>query len=113
MTSALLTEAQPVRVRSAADIRTLVARRCETPHGVDCLSTPQRHVAVLVAQGHTNREVAKGLNVSIKTVEFHLSSIYVQLGLRNRTELARMIGASDSASTRHDLDAESGGCLIA
>lgn len=74
-----------------ADIQRLAAGRCEKPHGVDCLSAPQRHVAVLVAQGHTNREVAKGLNVSIKTVEYHLSSIYVQLGLRNRTELAMMI----------------------
>jgi DNA-binding NarL/FixJ family response regulator len=90
-----------VRMRSAADIRSLVATRCEMPHGVDCLSAPQRHVAVLVARGHTNREVAKALNVSIKTIEFHLSSIYVQFGLRNRTELARMIGTSDGAPTRH------------
>jgi DNA-binding CsgD family transcriptional regulator len=100
-------------MRSGADIRSLVPRHCERPHGVGCLSAPQRHVAVLVAQGHTNREVANGLSISIKTVEFHLSSMYVQLGLRNRTELARMIGESGSglpdASTVTDkLNGEGG-----
>lgn len=52
--------------------------------------TPHEHrVALLVAAGRTNPEVAAELYVTRKTVEHHLSQIYRKLGLRSRTELAR------------------------
>ena len=46
-------------------------------------------MAELVAEGHTNREVAAALVVTVRTVESHLSHIYRKLGVRSRTELAR------------------------
>jgi DNA-binding NarL/FixJ family response regulator len=48
-------------------------------------------VALAVAAGATNREVAGTLFLSQKTIEFHLSSIYRRLGLRSRTELTRLL----------------------
>lgn len=47
-----------------------------------------REVEVLkhVAAGSRNREIAEDLNVSIKTVEFHLRNILSKLGARSRTE---------------------------
>lgn len=47
-----------------------------------------REVEVLghVAAGARNREIADVLNVSIKTVEFHLRNILSKLGARSRTE---------------------------
>jgi len=52
--------------------------------------TPTEHrVALLVAEGRTNREVADTLFVSVKTVEANLSRIYHKMGVRSRTELAR------------------------
>lgn len=48
----------------------------------------ERELEVLrhVAAGSRNREIAKDLSVSIKTVEFHLSNILGKLGARSRTE---------------------------
>lgn len=46
-------------------------------------------MAVLVAAGRTNREVAAELFTTVSTVEAHLTRIYRKLGVRSRTELAR------------------------
>jgi DNA-binding CsgD family transcriptional regulator len=46
-------------------------------------------IALSVAEGQTNREVAAALYLTPKTVEFHLTRIYRKLGLRSRAELAR------------------------
>ena len=57
--------------------------------------TPQElQVAAIVAGGATNREAAAALFLSVKTIEFHLGHIYRKLGIRSRSELARVIDAS-------------------
>ena len=43
---------------------------------------------MLVAAGHTNRDIGARLGVSDRTVEVHLSRIYAKLGVRGRTNLA-------------------------
>ncbi|SES14308.1 regulatory protein, luxR family [Lentzea xinjiangensis] len=51
--------------------------------------TPHEHrVAGLVLEGNSNDEIAHKLNVSRRTVEFHLTSIYRKLGVRRRTQLS-------------------------
>ena len=52
-----------------------------TPHEVQ--------VALMVAEGRTNREAAAALFLSPKTIEHHLGAIYRKLGIARRTELAR------------------------
>jgi DNA-binding CsgD family transcriptional regulator len=52
------------------------------------LTAAEYRVAVTVAEGGKNREVAEALFLSVKTVDFHLQNIYRKLGLRSRTELA-------------------------
>jgi ATP/maltotriose-dependent transcriptional regulator MalT len=54
------------------------------------LSTVERRVAVLVAEGATNREIAARLFVSVKTVEAALTRTYRKLGVRSRVDLARL-----------------------
>jgi DNA-binding CsgD family transcriptional regulator len=50
--------------------------------------TPQEHtVAVLISRGLTNRQAARKLVLSVKTVEYHLSHIYSKLGITSRTAL--------------------------
>jgi DNA-binding CsgD family transcriptional regulator len=44
----------------------------------------------LVANGATNKEVAIDLFLNAKTVEFHLGNVYRKLGVRSRSELARV-----------------------
>ncbi len=59
----------------------------ESADGVFEELTPREHqVLYLVAAGARNQEVARHLQVSIKTVEFHLSNIRGKLGARSRTE---------------------------
>lgn len=53
-------------------------------------------VAQLVAAGRTNREVAESLFMSVHTVEAHLTRVYRSLGVRGRTELARVMAARAS-----------------
>jgi DNA-binding NarL/FixJ family response regulator len=55
------------------------------------LTSAERGVAALVAQGMTNREVAAQLFTTVATVEAHLTRIYRKLGLRSRTQLARAV----------------------
>jgi DNA-binding CsgD family transcriptional regulator len=57
------------------------------------LTSQETRVAVLVARGLTNREVAAALFLSPKTVEHHLGSVLRKRGLRSRTELARVLAS--------------------
>jgi DNA-binding CsgD family transcriptional regulator len=52
------------------------------------LTAAEHRVAVLVAEGRTNREVAAALSLGERTVAGHLTHIYAKLGVRSRTELA-------------------------
>ncbi|ADB50133.1 transcriptional regulator, LuxR family [Conexibacter woesei DSM 14684] len=63
------------------------------PRGRDELSPHELKVALMVAHGMTNREVAAALFLSPKTIERHLSRIYRKLDVRSRTELARLLAA--------------------
>ncbi len=53
----------------------------------DHLTHTERQVAVLVAGGRSNGEVAAELFVTPRTVEAHLTRIYRKLGLKSRAEL--------------------------
>ena len=59
----------------------------ETVSAPACLTSAEQAVARLVAVGHSNRQAAAELHVSIKTVEFHLSHIFDKLGIRSRQDL--------------------------
>lgn len=52
------------------------------------LTDREREVSELVAEGATNREIARTLFLAPKTVERHVSNALRKLGARNRTELA-------------------------
>ena len=55
----------------------------------DALTRREREVLGLLALGHTNREVAERLHLSVRTAEFHRASIQRKLGVRSRSELVR------------------------
>ena len=61
--------------------RPLPTRAASVPREVEVLT--------LVAHGLTNAEVAKRVFLSSRTVEWHLASIYLKLGVRTRTEATR------------------------
>jgi two-component system, NarL family, response regulator NreC len=51
------------------------------------LTERERAAAVLLAYGHTNREIAQRLGVSVRTVEGERSRLMHKLGLERRSEL--------------------------
>ncbi len=59
----------------------------------DGLTTREREVALLVADGLRSREVAERLAIAPQTVKSHLKTIFDKLGVRNRVELARRLSS--------------------
>ncbi len=61
--------------------------------------TPQeRSVAERVAEGKSNRVVARELVVSVNTIEYHLKNIYAKLGISSRTQLTLRLGVATGAA---------------
>ena len=59
------------------------------------LTEAERRIAGLVAEGHTNREVAAALFLTVHSVETALTRVYRKLGVRSRAELARLLAAKN------------------
>jgi DNA-binding NarL/FixJ family response regulator len=53
------------------------------------LTERENEVVKLIAEGHSSKEIAATLFISVKTVERHRSNILTKLGMRDRTELTR------------------------
>jgi DNA-binding NarL/FixJ family response regulator len=53
------------------------------------LTRRELEILKLVAEGHSNAQVARLLWVTEQTVKFHLSNVYRKLGVANRTEASR------------------------
>jgi DNA-binding CsgD family transcriptional regulator len=80
--------------------QTLSARAPLWPDG---LSSREVDVLRLVAQGHTNRDIAARLVVSEKTVANHLTAVFTKTGVENRTAAAAYAfqhGLAEPASGR-------------
>jgi DNA-binding NarL/FixJ family response regulator len=54
----------------------------------DPLTRREREVLLLVARGHSNREIAELLVISVRTTEAHVTNLLSKLGLRSRAQLA-------------------------
>jgi DNA-binding NarL/FixJ family response regulator len=52
------------------------------------LTDREEEVALTVAQGRTNAEIADELHISLSTVKFHLASLMNKIGARNRVQIA-------------------------
>lgn len=51
------------------------------------LTARERDVVLAVAAGHTNKEVARALEITERTVKAHLGAAYRKLGVRDRMQL--------------------------
>lgn len=56
---------------------------------IDLLSSREREVLQLIAEGKTNKDIANALNLSVYTVEAHRGRIMEKLNLHNTGELVR------------------------
>jgi DNA-binding NarL/FixJ family response regulator len=62
-------------------------RQAKTADPYEQLTPREREILKLIAEGHTSKEIADKLFISLKTVTGHRTKIMEKLGLRNRTEL--------------------------
>jgi len=58
--------------------------------GLDKLSPRERELVTLVAQGHTDAQIAAQLYISARTVTSHLDRIRDKTGCRRRADLTRL-----------------------
>ena len=66
------------------------SRQPETPVPL-ALTSREFDILRLVAEGLTNRRIARELFVTEQTVRFHLGNVFRKLGVRNRTEASRYL----------------------
>ncbi len=70
-----------------AYLRKMETGKTETPF--DLLTDREREVLQLIAEGYTNREVAKQLFISVKTVEAHRAHIMQKLNIHDIAKLVK------------------------
>lgn len=61
----------------------------DAPDAYETLTDREKQVLKLVAEGHSNKEVADLLNISVKTAMSHREHVMLKLRVHNRTELIR------------------------
>ncbi len=77
--------------RARVELRAAGAIERKTVYGSEELTAQETRVALAVARGAKNREVAAELFLSPKTIDFHLGRVYRKLGIHSRTELATIV----------------------
>jgi DNA-binding NarL/FixJ family response regulator len=72
----------------AAVARQLTRRMAGPQVGLGALTAREREILALVAQGHSNRDVADTLGISERTARTHVSNVLTKLQLASRTQAA-------------------------
>jgi DNA-binding CsgD family transcriptional regulator len=89
--------AAPWLERTSAELRASgETLRRRQPYEAEELTPQELQIALLVAEGKTNKEVGATLFLSHKTVEFHLGRIYRKLSIGSRAELIKRFAAGEA-----------------
>lgn len=80
--------ARPWAGRAADELRATGLTGARAAHRLpDALTPQERKVALLAAEGYTNRQIGERLYLSPRTVGFHLNRVYPKLGINSRAAL--------------------------
>lgn len=66
-----------------------------TPTGASSLTEAERDVALAIARGLSNAEIARARSTSARTIANQIAAIMKKLGVASRVELAARIGPAD------------------
>ena len=85
----------------------LAAQAPARPAGLlHTLSQRERQIAEAVARGGTNKEIARVMGITERTVKAHLTAAYEKLGVRDRMQLSLLIhGVEESTPQPQKLSA--------
>jgi DNA-binding CsgD family transcriptional regulator len=59
--------------------------------GASGLSAQQREVALLLADGSSNREIAQALRLSLNTASYHVKQVFARLGVNDRSSVTHRV----------------------
>jgi DNA-binding NarL/FixJ family response regulator len=59
--------------------------------GADSLTSREKEIAGLLAQGLSNKAIAKSLVIAQRTAETHVANVLVKLGLTSRSQVAAWV----------------------
>jgi len=83
----ILAEVPGVRIATSGEAADVVIVSPELPADADRGLTPrEREVLALLAEGASNKEIAKRLGISIHTAKFHVGSVLDKLDATGRTD---------------------------
>lgn len=89
-----LTSAEAQHVRLLLDMPTALSGAATVPVTVsEPLSVREEEILRLLSRGMCNREIGTKLYISENTVKYHLKNIYSKLGVRNRSQAIKSVGA--------------------
>src|SRR5215211_3795527 len=75
-----------IAARALQDMADKQTRPTSAP--AEQLTPREREVLAQIIEGHTNRQIAQALSVSVGTVKFHVEHIIAKLGVADRTQAA-------------------------
>ena len=65
---------------------------------LDLLSQRERQVAEAVSHGSTNKEIARTMGITERTVKAHLSAAFDKLGVRDRMQLSLLVNGVEAST---------------
>jgi DNA-binding NarL/FixJ family response regulator len=83
------------RMIGAISSRAPMAGRQHEHRALDSLTVREREVALCVARGENNKEIARQLHLAERTVKAHLTGIFDKFGVHDRLRLALLLNNSD------------------
>ncbi len=66
----------------------------------ECLTDRERQISENVVKGFSNKEIARHLTISERTVHTHLAAVFNKLGIHRRTQLSRLMGQGIKAEPK-------------
>ena len=67
------------------------------------LSKREKEVLKLVLQGKSNKQIALSLDITVRTVEFHLKNVYAKFQVSSRIELLLKLGHATGGAKIEEL----------